>query len=462
MKAIVVLFILSLSFSVDAQVTPNTNMKKAAKVTYKTLPAPVIPDPYSELREYTSVPVYGSPPPVFQHGGQSQENKRQIDQYERDLAEYRSRQQHAQGVLTEFDRDVAAMNRLRVAYDYPMPHTRLQQKFEASFVELQAMLGGDVPVELTRAQYLVESTYDHRLTYQLLKQSVLDLAYISQVFMKKEGLPEGANLSKIMAIFQVMADTTTTKVPWMEGALTTYPLLYDFDDPWGVKDFTKMFVIKLLSTGTGNCTSLPRLFLMIAEALGAEAYLSFAPQHSYVKFQDGFGEWHNVELTNQMFTTDDHIMEYGWVKSEAVRSGIYMNPITKTELIAHLVNELAMSHQRIFGNTPFMTKCTQLALTHYPESIFARQINANYYTELVDYIVKQYQEKGLSQAQFDQDQKVTTLIEKVNTSYLTIDELGYSDVPEDLYNEWIKAMNNEENREKSRNTMRQMIQSINR
>ena len=382
----------------------------------------------------------------------------QIAQYKRELAEYKQRQQHAQSVLAEIERD----NSSRIKYNLPTPNTPLQKKFEASLAELYAMLKGEIPMELTRAQYLVESIYDHRLTYEFLKKQVLDMAYISSLFMEKEGLPKNDNVAKIMSIFQIMADTTRTTVPGIEGEITTYPMLYDFDDPWGREDYTKMFVIKLLSTGTGNCTSLPRLFLMIAEALGAEAYLSFAPQHTYVKFQDHFGEWHNVELTNQMFTSDDHIMEYGWVKSEAIRSEIYMHPITKKEMIAHVVNELAMSYQKIYGDTPFVKKCTDIALQYYPNSITAHQINANYYTNLVRYIGGQYQDRKLTQEQFEKDPKVTPLINKVNYSYHTIDDLGYSDVPEELYNQWIKAMNNEANREKSRNTARRMIQLINR
>lgn len=279
--------------------------------------------------------------------------------------------------------------------------------------------------------------------------------------MDRERLPRNDNTAKIMAIFHIMADTTRNSVPGIENDIITYPMLYDFDDPWGRSDYTKTFVAKLLSTGAGNCSSLPRLFLMIAEALGAEAYLSFAPQHSYIKFQDHLGEWHNIELTNQMFTTDDHIMEYGWVKAEAIRSEIYMHPITKKEMIAHMVNELAMSYQKIYGDTPFVTKCTDLALKYYPNSITAHQINANYYASLVDYVANQYKKQKRTKAEFENDPEIQTLVHQVDSSNSTIDDLGYSDIPEELYTSWIRSMNNEANKEKSRNTARRMIQRFN-
>lgn len=382
-----------------------------------------------------------------------------LAQYEKDLAEYNLTKQKQQATLTDAYR---TMEESRIYYGFSNPNGPIHERYEAAFNELSKMLSGEQPLDLTRAQYLVESSYDNRLTFEFLKGQVMDMAYVSQLFMKREKLPPSDNLSKIMAIFHIMADTTITKVPGYEQEFTTYPMLYDFEDPWGRNDYTKMFVTKLISTGTGNCSSLPKLFLMIAEQMGAEASLAFAPEHTYVKFQGHFGEWHNVELTNQIFTTDDHIMEWGWVKSEAVKSGIYMTPISKKELIAHSVSELAMAHQKMFGNTPFLEKCTDLTLQHYPISITALMVKANYYTALMQSITAQYQDKGLSFDQIQNDPKAMSVYQEMTSLYQAIDDLGYAEVPEELYNQWIQSMDNESNKQESRNKMREMLNSIDR
>jgi len=42
---------------------------------------------------------------------------------------------------------------------------------------------------------------------------------------------------------------------------------------------------------------MPLYYLILAEAMGSEAYWSFSPLHSFVKIQDGKGAWYNIELT---------------------------------------------------------------------------------------------------------------------------------------------------------------------
>ena len=378
---------------------------------------------------------------------------------EEDLRQYELEKLKSQETLRDAYETIAEN---RINYSFPPPNSQLHQRFEIAFSELSKMLSGESPMEITKAVALVEGAYDPRVRYSDLKQQVQNLAYLSTYTMKQKKLPVEDNLAKIMSIFHVMADTTVFEVPGEETKMTFYPLLYDFEDAWGREDYTKMFVSKLLMNGTGNCSSLPRLFLMVAEELGAEASLAFAPQHTYVKFQDQFGEWHNVELTNQMLTTDDHIMEYGWVKSEAVRSGIYMTPISKRELIAHSISELAMAHYKIFGNTSFTEKCTDLTLQHSPNSITAHQINANYYTDLMKYVTSQYRAKGWTSERLKADNRAVNIYQMMASSYQKIDDLGFSEVPEELYNQWIKAMNNESNRQESRTKLRQMLNSINR
>ncbi len=103
------------------------------------------------------------------------------------------------------------------------------------------------------------------------------------------------------------------------GGTTHKAFEYDFKDYLGEKDWSKMFVSKLLKTGSGQCHSMPQYYLMLAEAMGTEAFLALAPNHSYIRFIDDEGKLRNIELTNGMFSTNTFLLESGYIKSEALQ-----------------------------------------------------------------------------------------------------------------------------------------------
>jgi hypothetical protein len=108
-------------------------------------------------------------------------------------------------------------------------------------------------------------------------------------------------------LFKVMADTLKIKLPNKEGKAISYPMRYNFEDYRGEKDVSSIFVSKLLSTNYGQCHSLPLLYVILCEETGAEANLAFCPQHSYAKFKDRNGNWHNLELTQGAMVSDAFI-----------------------------------------------------------------------------------------------------------------------------------------------------------
>src|SRR5690606_22632601 len=96
--------------------------------------------------------------------------------------------------------------------------------------------------------------------------------------MDELGYDKESNLAKNFMLFQFFSDTLEIK----SRDLKHLPLEYDFEDYMGINDWSKMFVSKLLETGKGQCNSLPRLYLILAEEIGAEAFLSLSPNHSYI------------------------------------------------------------------------------------------------------------------------------------------------------------------------------------
>jgi hypothetical protein len=128
------------------------------------------------------------------------------------------------------------------------------------------------------------------------------------------------------AVFVFMTDTIPIQTD--EGIAVHTPFAYNFDDFAGQKEWSNMFVSTLMETKKGNCHSLPFLYKMIMDELGQEAYLSLSPNHIYIKAQNKRAGWYNIELTCGDFPTDAWLMASGYIHTDAIRNGIYMDTLS--------------------------------------------------------------------------------------------------------------------------------------
>src|SRR5690606_36988299 len=108
-----------------------------------------------------------------------------------------------------------------------------------------------------------------------------------------------------------------------------------------------------------------------------------------IKFRDGNDNWFNVELTNGMFTTDSSILQSGFIKSEALQNGIYMQTMDSKELLSQLLVDLAQGYARKFGYDPFVKEAVDEALKLYPNNINAHMLRSNYLTMEFEYVLDQ-------------------------------------------------------------------------
>ena len=204
-----------------------------------------------------------------------------------------------------------------------------------------------------------------------------------------------------------------------------------------------MFVSKLLATGKGQCNSLPRLYLILAEEIGAEAFLSLSPNHSYIKFRDENEYWYNVELTNGMFTAESSILQSGFIKSEALQNEIYMQEMSSKQLLSQLLTDFAQGYARKFGYDPFVKNVVDRALQLYPNSITANMLNSNYLTIQFEYIANQV---GINPRDRNDLQnirnfpKIVQMLNQVNLQYTTIDNLGYEYMSPTDYESWLASL----------------------
>lgn len=211
----------------------------------------------------------------------------------------------------------------------------------------------------------------------------------------------------------------------------------------GDEDWANMFVTKLLLTNSGQCHSLPLLYLILAEQMQTEAWLAFSPSHTYVKIKDNNGTFHNIELTNGMFTTEAWIVGSGFVKSEAIRNRIYLDTLSKNQTMANMFVDLATGYTAKFGYDNFVLQCIDTSLKYYPNNINALKVKANYYTVLFNYVGKQLIAKGVTKEELKEYPEAINILQKRNSIYQKIDEMGYTEMPKDAYRDWLQSLEEE-------------------
>ncbi len=272
---------------------PNLNAQ------YRTAPYAVFPNPQLPT---PTVPM----PQIPTLEGMVNEQRQRVQQQnnaiiQEDMLQYEQRQQQAKGIIDEATREFQT-----VSYEFPdNSHFHATKYFRESLAEITEMLEGKKEMSLKKAVFLTENAYlENSRSYDWFCSDLNTNVDLIQSFMKKEGLSLDDDISKKYMLQRFLADTLTMKDDKGNHQLTHLPFKYDFDDPFGKKDWSKMFVTKLLSDKTGQCHSMPLLYLMLADELKIKAWMSYSPQHSYIKVQGDKGIWYSYETTNGNYSTD--------------------------------------------------------------------------------------------------------------------------------------------------------------
>jgi hypothetical protein len=374
------------------------------------------------------------------------QNQYSLDQNERnrqimqEVEDHQRRQEYQKRLIAEAVEELTPKTR---NYRLTTKNSKAKINYFKAFKELNDMLDNGNP-DLKRAVFLVEHAYDTTLTYERFKNQISKLVEIIGLKMKQDRISPNDNMGKIMTVFKFMADTITVQHPMTEKRITTYPKTYDFVDFYGMHDYSKMFVSKVIRTGTGQCHSLPLLFLILAQEVGAKAYLSTSPEHSYVKFIDKLGNLQNIELTNQMFTTDQFVVQSGYVKASAIKNKIYMDTLGLRKVVLDQLNDLSNGYAKQFGYDDFAIKCGERILAEHPNNIRGYMQLGNYYNSLAMKIQNEYKKKGWGQNEFQNDPEARKIFSTAIKLNETIDNLGFAEMPPDVYANWLKMLKNED------------------
>ncbi len=340
-------------------------------------------------------------------------------------------------------------NRKPLAQDYSSSEFATQTKtYSDALQSLKNMLDSKNNLSVAQAFFIIEHAYGGPYLTQnefdnILKQSV---AFI-QTWMQQNGLDINDNIAVYYAIQKFMSEKL--HISKEKGAKDNRQELqiiehdkfhYDYNDFAAEKDHRNFFLTKCLATGTGQCSSLPALYIVLAEALNVKAYLSLAPQHFLVKYPDNDRYLRNYEPTSNWDITDKWYLDNMFISREAVQNEIYLQAWNKEQMVADCILQLAFGYLRKFGaaDGKFVIDCVKTANEYFPE-----HNNLTIYFTLSSLyghmLGRTMQEKGITSlndiVHYPEAMKYYKAWEN-NEQY--IQQLGYQDNPPQLYDELMK------------------------
>ncbi len=321
-----------------------------------------------------------------------------------------------------------------------------EKLFEHSYALLQRMLENDNDYSFKKAVFSIENAYlNNKLDTIFVNNQIKILNSLTNSLIQNRFLAylekDKAKVNKWASVYQVMCDSIPLEI---NGKLYQYePFGYNFTDVFGHQNRENLFVSKLLQTRKGNCRSLPYLYKILCEELGAEAHLALAPNHIYIKHNSIKDGWYNTELTSGIFPTDAWIMASGFVHLDAITNGVYMKALNQNESLALLLIDLADNYNAIFpkNDGQFILKCCELALKQYPNFANALILKAETYKKQISNI--------------NEEQLYNQKFKELEKEYGHIHNIGYRFMPESMYFNWLISLKTERNKfeNKSLNTI---------
>jgi hypothetical protein len=335
----------------------------------------------------------------------------------------------------------------KVQYELPDKRSLAEtQLFVQAYQQIQEMLEGKRNLSLKKAIFEAENAwYGGILNYESFCTEIAMMVDIIQTALQQEGHSLKNDLAKKWMLHHFMSDTLRLKDAKGQVTFTHLPYEYDFEDPFGKKDYSQFFVTKLMRTRKGQCRSLPLLYLILAEELGVKAWLAYSPQHSYVRLQDEKRNWYNLELTNGHYSADSWILGSSFIKAEALKNQLYMDTLSAKALIAGTLNELAQGYAQKFGYDPFVLQCAETTLKQHPKDIYALQLKSDYATMRFKYVLHQLNYPPKNQIHLYP--KAQQVLQEMYAIYHFIDQTGYEPMPEELYKAWLKSFDDQKGKQ---------------
>lgn len=317
----------------------------------------------------------------------------------------------------------------------------LDSNYNAAYKYIREMLNLKNEPSFKKAVFVTENAfYEGKLSYTIYNEHITYLTTLAKDWMQANLIgtykyEDSINLYKNIALFRVIRDTikvSISKDQWMN----ILPYEYNFDDVFGENDWGSTFVTALIKTRKGNCHSLTYLYKILADELNATCWLSFAPNHIFIKNRCSAVGWYNTELTSGQFPVDAWIMASGYVPPDAVRSGIYMDTLSTQQAIANCALDLAKGYERKYKTytDSFIIKCCDLTLKCHPLNINAIIYKAETLKKM--YLIYQKEKPALAETVYLDMEKL----------YMQALDWGYKEMPEKMYREWLLSVSRQKDK----------------
>lgn len=319
--------------------------------------------------------------------------------------------------------------------------------YQQAYEIIDSMLTGKEPLNFRKAVFATENAYlEGMLDLSMINKEISFLLNLTEALLQSNLITysetDRSTVERQAAIFKILTDTIPIIIDSVSILLHT-PYLYDFEDMWGQNDWTKMFVSKLLKSHKGNCHSMPYLYKILAEEFKVPAYLSFAPNHIYIKQYCKKTGWYNTELTSATFPVDAWIMASGYVHLDAIRNGLYMDTLSLKQSVAYCLLDLAQGFQQKYGksNPDFVIKCCNTVLKYHPVNVNAMLTKAEAQKFFIDTEMKEMGVK--SPYDLFTDSLIMAMYTEMEQTYVRLHQLGYRRMPEEMYLQWLGMLKNE-------------------
>jgi len=304
--------------------------------------------------------------------------------------------------------------------------------FAQAYDEIVRMLEGKDSISFKRSEFLVEWAYlKGELSYENYCHDIDSVVQILRNFIYLNGLQQYKTAGNF-ALFEYF-----TKPNLLNN---NKPFKYDFEDFTGAKDFSKLFITKVLKTHTGQCTSLPMYYKILSDELGSESFLALAPNHMYIKHLAENGKWVNIELTNGHFATDAWMISSMDISAEAIKNRVYLDALDEKQTIAHMLCHLSVAYQRKYGYDQFTLNCANTALKYFPHSLQALIIK---YNTLQAFGIKYIEKYGKVPSNYIRNNYT---VFKATENF--IDNLGYRELSSENYEKWLISMEDEKEKQR--------------
>jgi hypothetical protein len=327
------------------------------------------------------------------------------------------------------------------------------KSYRQAFNEL-AKLNPD-SFSLSKAVFIVENAwFDNKFQYEKFKLLLQSRAKVVKQLLKNENLDTHDNMALNYGIQKLYKQTNYYYDNKSKQTITIKPFRYDFEDIRGEKDYIKMFTAKMMATGKGQCHSMPLLYLMIAEQLGAKAWLSLAPQHSFIQFTDKHNNLLNFETTNGNLVSSNWMLQSGFVNANALKSKSYLDTLSQRKLYAQCLADLLLGYIQKFKYDEFAENLRRNIMHLNPGNMTALIIDANIKTLVAQNAINAAgKPKEEDLPKYPEAYKAYSEMMK---AYDRVDKMGYQDMPKEAYQRWLKSFDQEKKKQENKELQEKM------